>query len=244
MNRICNLYDLKKDILTALLWMCVAFAGGMGLCLLIVKLLQADDPEITTIPLGGLMAMIAGGAFLFLYACVGLKGRFAKAICMSCTRRRFLLQETIESIIETLVVAAAGYMFGIVDMAVQKNCMGGVPIEFDILDIYKLLFTNPLNMVMIICVGISGRFLIGELLIRFGTKAFWVLWAVWMLCSLVPTKIAHTLEAEKLEGFVEILKQLTTRWNGCFLPAIAIFLSAVFYVMAIIMLRKQEAVGY
>ena len=244
MNKICNLYDLKRDILGILGLMSVAFVGGMVLCFLIVKVLEAKDPELTTIPLGGLMAMVAGGMFLYIIASIGLKGRFVKAICMSCTRKRFLLQETVESFLETLVVMAAGAVFGMVDMVIQKNCMGGVPIEFDIMNIYKLLFTNPLNMVMIVCVVISSRFLLGELLIRFGAKAFWILWAVWMLCCLLPSKIAHMVGAEKLEGFVELLNDLTARWDGCFLPVMAILLSAVFYVLAIIMLRKQEAIGY
>ncbi len=165
-----------------------AFLVGklLGLFLTVVT----DMPQ--EFPLGSVFGIIGLAVVLF---CVG--GQFVlglnNAILMSRTRKGFLLGHYVVSILSLLLCALLALVLFVLEVWLLPG-MG----EAGRQQVQQVLAVvlNPALAAAFLLGGVVLANFVGALLARFGKKAFWVLWALWMFCFLVLPRMMEASEGK------------------------------------------------
>lgn len=244
MNRILNKENIKKEISYLAVTMSGGFLLGAFLCFIIVKVFGSEEKDMTVFPLGSLMCIGAGLMFLVIFGIFGLKGRFEMAVCMSCTRKRFLLQEIAANILVILLFLVLGLVYNAIESLLFRSFYKGIPVEWDMFGFYKEYVLQPMNFILMILIVLAWRLLFGTLFIKFGQIFFWCSWIIWMILCMAPSKLVHQLGDAQLERLSVLFTTAMDRCNGYFIHLVGIMISVVCIMIAAFMLRKQEAKGY
>ena len=124
-------------------------------------------------------------------------------------------------------------MFGVVEKLLLENAFPQAVMEIDLTNFFTW---NYLSGVLVVFTAVEMFF--GAVILRYGMKVLWILWAVWMIICLVPMNIAKN---EKLSGE---LAKLGLFLGGKFTPQgiVALVIALTIAVAAITwnILRKQR----
>ena len=182
-------WELRKDelILIAVI-MAVMTMGMSAIVNIIIAIVDDGDEFIQIAPVAGI-----AGVIISLIFCAGFTftGRFNLAIACGETRKSFVVRDMLFTLLEG--VFAVIFMIPVSwmeNMILQAAVGDGVIIETA-----KYVFQAKylvLGMLFIIALIL----LCNALTMRYGKTAFWIIWVMWMICSLGSSKIipfiAHT----------------------------------------------------
>ena len=195
-------------------------AVGYLIGLIVVFIVMNVAKENTCATAGTMLAVIAF-AFIHLFGItLSFMGDFNMAISLGATRKSFVSGYVLFNLLEIAVLELEIVVFGVVEKLLLENAFPQAVMEIDL-----VVFT-------------AVEMFFGAVILRYGMKVLWILWAVWMIICLVPMNIAKN---EKLSGE---LAKLGLFLGGKFTPqgivALVIALTIVIAVITWNILRKQR----
>lgn len=241
MKRIFETWKLnRKDLLILLSAMAGAWLFGVVLVAIIMNIaaLEAEDYAL----MGGFMMLIVWvGVNLFVGAFT-LEKQFGMAVSMGRSRKEFIITYWIIYTVNVMIEFASIILLDQLERGLALVLYRGMPCGFDIM---PHLLDWRLILGVIIVVPAINLFL-GMLMMKFQRKAFWGIWAVWMLGSLGLPRLIHFIDenehhpvAQMLGAVIEGVVALGA--TGIF--AVTAIVSVVLMLIAGIVLKKQ-AVTY
>ena len=160
-------------------------------------------------------------------------GDFNMAISLGATRKSFVSGYVLFNLLEIAVLELEIVVFGVVEKLLLENAFPQAVMEIDLTNFFTW---NYLPGVLVVFTAVEMFF--GAVILRYGMKVLWILWAVWMIICLVPMNIAKN---EKLSGE---LAKLGLFLGGKFTPQgiVALVIALTIAVAAITwnILRKQR----
>lgn len=148
-------------------------AGVFGLILFVIITRVTGERE-EGIALGALLAGIAAIFAIFLYVAVQVSFSFALQVSMGFTRKQFLISWFAVEIGQGILAVILVVVFCLAENKLYPLLYPGIRMEVDFLPWilrYGLLAAAALPVLGSFC---------GVLVLRFGKRAFWALWVLWM----------------------------------------------------------------
>lgn len=177
---------VKRQIVTqwqicATCWMLVVIMGVVGT--VIMHCILAFDSEAKKIvTMGGIMATI-GLVIWVLIATIQFQFDFNMAVSMGTTRMRFIMSYFIVIFIGNLISVA---LAAIISKLEEIWFLSQFPKYVGAENIYVFPYIIKYGVPAALLLTLLGGFL-GALMLKFGKKAGWVLWCLWMfLCLGMP----------------------------------------------------------
>lgn len=208
-------------------------AVGYLIGLIVVFIVMNVAKENTCATAGTMLAVIAF-AFIHLFGItLSFMGDFNMAISLGTTRKSFVSGYVLFNLLEIAVLELEIVVFGVVEKLLLENAFPQAVMEIDLTNFFTW---NYLSGVLVVFTAVEMFF--GAVILRYGMKVLWILWAVWMIICLVPMNIAKN---EKLSGE---LAKLGLFLGGKFTPqgivALVIALTIVVAAITWNILRKQR----
>ena len=148
---------------------------GMGL----MPVLRYVDEEIPFLALGAILMVVL---WLLINLCLSLfsyQNTFDLIVSMGCRRKDFIISQIITVYINMLFeLGAIGFIY-----LIEKMLYRCVYSAYGIDDITSYIW-KPQMIWMLFLLIPACRLLLGALILKYKKKAFWILWAIWMVCSL------------------------------------------------------------
>ncbi|MBP3542927.1 MAG: hypothetical protein J6J86_01735 [Lachnospiraceae bacterium] len=237
MKMIYEIWNLnKKDLLIILGSMAGAWLFGVILVAVIMNIpaLEAEDYAL----IGGFMMLIVWVAVNLFVGAFTLEKQFGMAVSMGRSRKEVILTYWIIYTLNVLLEFFSIILLDKVERVLAAWLYRGVPCGFDLM---PYLLDWRLILGILIVVPAVNLFL-GMLIMKFQRKAFWGIWAVWMLGSIGLPKLVHFVDenvhhpvAQALNSMIEAVVSLGA--TGGFLLAAAV--GVVLMLIAGMVLRKQ-----
>lgn len=224
-------------------WMGVAvvipctWVGGLVMYFIITRL----DSDVT-----GYFSMGTLIAIFCTVLCVGIMGTlqlgvyFNMEVSMGCTRRRFFLSHYVVSFVFCFFYLGLVILLNLAEKYIQEQLYPKLSCEIDFLP-YLLKWGIPAIAATCLISGFCGA-----LLLRYGRKAFWVLWAVWMICAVGIPQIHSATENAPNSLFGWIGKKIGWIFSGFTVNmfiGIMVVISILSLAGAWIHLRNQQVTG-
>lgn len=215
-------------------------AGNLGVFLLgslllrLVTYFGGSEPDYTVFRLGTIMAWCL---FCFLAIGMGMFGmsvHFDWYVGFGRTRKSFFICDMATEFCWNLLSLMMIWGLSFLEGGILKLFYGSY--QEEIKDLWGIWFGCMIPILALLLVLI--RELTGTLIMRFGNKAFWVMWAIWMIICLAPGKIASDKN-----GAVEKMIERITAWiTGMSIAGWAIMGSVLVILMLAVswmLMRKQ-----
>ena len=216
----------------------VMIAGGI-----IDYFLYSGSTSETVVEVGIIMAIAS--YVLYELTFEGLGQIFNNSLAMGVTRKRLFPSYVILCIMKNTI----GLLIIIVLGAAERfYCRRAFPDNVKE-DVYMILFTGRglfITISLMFLVSIIAVF-VGALILRFGKKAFWPLWAVWMMVGLLPGKLGKMIDPD---GEISNMlgKNVHMFLNAdVFVPVWSIIflaLCGVFYLITYKVIIKKQSVTF
>ena len=207
-------------------------AVGYLIGLIVVFIVMNVAKRITCATAGTMLRSIAF-AFMHYLGLLFFMGDFNMAISLGATRKSFVSGYVLFNLLEIAVLELEIVVFGVVEKLLLENAFPQAVMEIDLTNFFTW---NYLSGVLVVFTAVEMFF--GAVILRYGMKVLWILWAVWMIICLVPMNIAKN---EKLSGE---LAKLGLFLGGKFTPqgivALVIALTIVVAAITWNILRKQR----
>ena len=180
-------------------------AGDIGIMMVIVSVvmiaggvidyfLYSGNTSETVVEIGIIMAIASYVLYELIFEGIGLGQIFNNSLAMGVTRKRLFPSYVILCIMKNTI----GLLIIIVLGAAERfYCRRAFPDNAKE-DVYMILFTGRglfITISLMFLVSIIAVF-VGALILRFGKKAFWPLWAVWMMAYLLPGKLGKMIDPD------------------------------------------------
>ena len=231
-------------------------AGDIGIMMVIVSVvmiaggvidyfLYSGSTSETVVEIGIIMAIASYVLYELIFEGIGLGQIFNNSLAMGVTRKRLFPSYVILCIMKNTI----GLLIIIVLGAAERfYCRRAFPDNAKE-DVYMVLFTGRglfITISLMFLVSIIAVF-VGALILRFGKKAFWPLWAVWMMACLLPGKLGKVIDPD---GEISNMlgKNVHMFLNAdVFLPVWSIIflaLCGVFYLITYKVIIKKQSVTF
>ena len=214
----------------------IIFCGVFGMVLMAV-LVKFDATATRYVPLGSIMAVVLWLMFHVLFGIFSYGNLFNVALSLGCTRKDFIIGNSLADWFNMLLAGAA-----IVIVNRLERGLGSL--------VYPNLQYNGLTekmpefwiMIAVIILLPIVKMLLGALVLKFQTKAFWGIWVLWMAVFLgIPGLQSYaenhpdSLRAAFLQGMKEFMTHMSvSAWSA----AIGIFM-VIAVIISVLLLRKQ-----
>ena len=219
----------KIELLQFLGIVAAGYLVGLGIVFIMVNV--TDENAYATV---GTMLAVLLFAFIHLFAIsFSFMGEFNTAISMGVTRKSFAAGYALFNLLEIAVLELEIAVFGVLEKFLLKTAFPQAAVEADMTTFFTWKYLLGAMVVFTVL-----EMFFGAVILRYGMKVLWILWAVWMIICLVPMNIAKN---EKLSGE---LAKLGLFLGGKFTPqgivALVIALTIVIAVITWNILRKQR----
>lgn len=208
-------------------------AVGYLIGLIVVFIVMNVAKENTCATAGTMLAVIVFALMHLWGISFSFIGDFNMAVSMGVTRKSFAAGYALFNLLEIAVLELEIVVFGVLEKFLLKTAFPQAAVEADMTNFFTW---NYLSGVVVVFTTVEMFF--GAVILRYGMKVLWILWAVWMIICLVPMNIAKN---EKLSGE---LAKLGLFLGGKFTPqgivALVIALTIVIAVITWNILRKQR----
>lgn len=186
-----------------------------------------------TVLLAMLIVAFATVLVHFLAISLGFVGEFNMALSMGATRRAYVGSYAVFNIAEIAVLEVILVLYGYLERAVLQMLQPQSEIAFDLISYLKVSYLLAMPFAMTIL-----ELFFGAVILKYGMKVFWILWAFWMGFSAIMARLSdNDLFAEKLSGLgLAAGGAITVRGGVVFGTAVCILLAAASWKM----LRKQR----
>lgn len=189
--------------------------------------------------LGSLFALLIGAIALVFGGIYGTQSDFNMAISMGKTRKHYAFAKYFALVIETLMLMLIAMLVGWVESFWYTAVYPGAVNELHI----SAWLEYPLVLVGV-AFGIPAiTMLFGTLLMIFGQKFFWVIWALWMFGCMGFPRIIHAMTEKPESGiarFGKAVADLVTGLPAGVMPAIVLTVIAVIVAADFALLRRQR----
>lgn len=231
-------------------------AGDIGIMMVIVSVvmiaggvidyfLYSGNTSETVVEIGIIMAIASYVLYELIFEGIGLGQIFNNSLAMGVTRKRLFPSYVILCIMKNTL----GLLIIIVLGAAERfYCRRAFPDNVKE-DVYMILFTGRglfITISLMFLVSIIAVF-VGALILRFGKKAFWPLWAVWMMAYLLPGKLGKMIDPD---GEISNMLGKNVRMflnADVFVPVWSIIflaLCGVFYLITYKVIIKKQTVTF
>ena len=203
--------------------------GGYVLGIIVMMVIRANTMEENEcVTLGVLIAAIMLG-FVHLFGI----GEFNMALSMGATRKAYVGSYALFNMAELAGLELLLFVFGKIEFAI----MGVIYPQCDVILDLTQYFQWKYLLAVIIGMTIVELFA-GAVILRFGMKALWGIWAVWMFIMLVPVKLSENeMIAAKMH---QIGMQIGFGNIAQYLFLLGVVVAAIMAVLAWKLLRKQR----
>lgn len=213
--------DLGVFLLGSLLLGLITYFGG-------------SEPDYTVFRLGTLMAWII---FCFIAIGMGMFGMsvyFNGHVGFGRTRKSFFICDMATEFCWNLLSLMMIWGLSFAEGGILKLFYGSY--QEDYKGLWGIGFGYMIPILALLLAVI--RELTGTLTMRFGNKAFWVMWAIWMIICLAPNKIA----SRKNGAVAKMIERITAWITGMSIAGWAIMGSVLVILMLAVswmLMRKQ-----
>lgn len=164
----------------------VAAFGGYVFGIIVMMIIRANIVEKECVTLGMLIGMIILVFMHFFGITFSFVGEFNMALSMGATRKSFVGSYALFNMVELAGLELLLFVLGKIELALISVIYPQCEIILDVTQYFqwKYLFAVIVGMTVV-------ELFLGAVILRFGMKAFWVVWAIWMFLTLVPVKLSE-----------------------------------------------------
>lgn len=229
--------QLRIQYMDGILLMCLAVGGSLAGMVLLTVIMHSDQGAESYVPLGTIFGMIMAVFYTVIMNLVQIQIYFNLEVSMGCTRSRFFVSFYMVSFMFNLIGVCLLTVISLADQALcsvmYPDCMNEIELTPYLLR-WGILAAAAITM-------ISG--FLGALLMRFGKRAGWILWALWMFGCIVLPRITEAVSEAPDSVFGKIgsvLIHLIRMVPGDMWVCIVGVISLLGLGGAWILLRKQQ----
>ena len=172
---------------------------GTVLFELIMRLDEVNDEAPTTFEMSFLMGLLTIAIIIFVYAMKGAEREFNNTIGMGRTRKGFIIGHFIVSLLTNLLCILALEIIYVCEQLRLDAWWSQYPCETH----FSTTFSLPLLFFLAVVLSMVQEYM-GFLIIRFGKKAFWGIWALWMFCCTGIPRIVEDMDQGKNSIFASM----------------------------------------
>ena len=167
-------------------FLAVAF-GSYVFGIIVMMIIRANTMEENEcVTLGMLIAMAALVFIHFFGIIFSFVGEFNMAISMGATRRAYVGSYALFNMAELAGLELLLFVLGKIEAALMRVIYPQCEIILDVTQYFQWKY------LLAVIVGMTVvELFLGAAILRFGMKAFWVVWAIWMFLTLVPVKLSE-----------------------------------------------------
>lgn len=213
LKNICNVWKTSKSEFGIMLIVLLA-SGVLGMFLMPILIYM--DVEMPYIAFGTLIAVFLWLLINFILGLFGYQNNFDLIVSMGCRRKDFIISQIVVVYINLLLeLGVVGLVYVLEKMLYQV-----VYSSYEMFDITVYILKPKIMLVLFLLIP-AFRLLIGAFVLKYKKKAFWIIWAIWMLGSfgsgrLIPYLAHHpknwlwqcVLSMINLPGSVQMLMVL------------------------------------
>lgn len=164
----------------------VAAFGGYVFGIIVMMIIRANTVEKECVTLGMLIGMIILVFMHFFGITFSFVGEFNMALSMGATRKSFVGSYTLFNMVELAGLELLLFALGKIELALISVIYPQCEIILDVTQYFQWKY------LLAVIVGMTVvELFLGAAILRFGMKAFWVVWAIWMFLTLVPVKLSE-----------------------------------------------------
>ena len=180
------LIQCKTRKMEVLQFLAVAF-GSYVFGIIVMMIIQANTMEENEcVTLGMLIAMIVLVFIHFFGIIFSFVGEFNMALSMGATRKSFVGSYALFNMVELAGLELLLFVLGKIELALISVIYPQCEIILDVTQYFQWKY------LLAVIVGMTVvELFLGAVILRFGMKAFWVVWAIWMFLTLVPAKLSE-----------------------------------------------------
>ncbi len=180
------LIQCKTRKMEVLQFLAVAF-GSYVFGIIVMMIIRANTMEENEcVTLGMLIAMIVLVFIHFFGIIFSFVGEFNMALSMGATRKSFVGSYALFNMVELAGLELLLFVLGKIELALISVIYPQCEIILDVTQYFQWKY------LLAVIVGMTVvELFLGAVILRFGMKAFWVVWAIWMFLTLVPAKLSE-----------------------------------------------------
>lgn len=164
----------------------VAAFGGYVFGIIVMMIIRANTVEKECVTLGMLIGMIILVFMHFFGITFSFVGEFNMALSMGATRKSFVGSYALFNMVELAGLELLLFALGKIELALISVIYPQCEIILDVTQYFQWKY------LLAVIVGMTVvELFLGAVILRFGMKAFWVVWAIWMFLTLVPVKLSE-----------------------------------------------------
>lgn len=164
----------------------VAAFGGYVFGIIVMMIIRANSVEKECVTLGMLIGMIILVFMHFFGITFSFVGEFNMALSMGATRKSFVGSYALFNMVELAGLELLLFVLGKIELALISVIYPQCEIILDVTQYFQWKY------LLAVIVGMTVvELFLGAVILRFGMKAFWVVWAIWMFLTLVPVKLSE-----------------------------------------------------
>lgn len=214
----------------------VTLCGSLFGMILFYLVAHFDKDVTTYFQLGALIGMLFSGMYSILMVTAQMQFYFNLEVSMGCIRKHFFFSFFLLSFLENLVSVVLLIAIAYGENALYAAWYPALEKEYDFIPLLQkagVLAALAIPMVAGLC---------GALILRYGRKARWTFWGVWMIgCIGIPRIIEAAIHApNSLFGILgnSIIKMVRAVPANVWIGAVSVFCLACFAV-SFLFIRKQ-----
>lgn len=230
MNAITRTFRLhwRQDArLFGIFW--AIFAAMVGFVCLIMTLTGSD----TYAEMGCFISLLSGLTILLLRFVLWQPYHFNLAISLGQTRTAFMLTAAIHSAMMTALFTLSLLLFGQIEQNLYPLLFPTATNEISLADII-----TPAPLAALAAAVWLLSFVLSAAVTRYGPRAWWTLWAIWMFACLVLPRLFSGDNED-----ASILGHTAARLTAAITTALAAVAPAVWWVLAILAAAAALAAG-
>lgn len=180
------LIQCKTRKMEVLQFLAVAF-GSYVFGIIVMMIIRANTMEENEcVTLGMLIAMIVLVFIHFFGITFSFVGEFNMALSMGATRKSFVGSYALFNMVELAGLELLLFVLGKIELALISVIYPQCEIILDVTQYFQWKY------LLAVIVGMTVvELFLGAVILRFGMKAFWVVWAIGMFLTLVPAKLSE-----------------------------------------------------
>lgn len=175
----------------------IPIGGGIIGVILVLIIMAIDGTGEDYGMIGTMLAIMFGAIEIFFGLIFTLQGEFNLAVSMGKARKYYVSAKYANLVLTVLLVEVVIVAFTYLEKALYPAIYPGAVCELS----FSFLADNPGLIVGIAIVVPVIIMFLGVMLMRFSTKFFWVLWALWMFGCMGLPRISHAM-TEKPDSWI------------------------------------------
>lgn len=210
--------------------------GIIGLCIMFA-MMKFDIADGEWFCLGTMMGGIVAVFYGFIWISAGIGFYFNMEVAMGCSRKEFFFSYYLTGFVMNGIYAVILVLMCMIEDALGRMLYPGMENEIDLLS-YIIRGGIPVAVSLTVIGGFCGT-----LVLRFGKKAFWILWTIWMVLCLGGPRISDAMSDAPDSAFGKIGAAVEVLWESVSVNIWIMFGAAVVMVCGVadfMMLRRQQ----